>query len=39
MLACHFIDPYLGVEKRDNKIKLVLEIQKKFKNNFEKNSF
>ena len=27
MLACHFIDPDLGIEKRDSKIKLVLGIQ------------
>ena len=33
MLACHFIDPDLGVEKRDNKIKLILGIQENFKNN------
>ena len=39
MLACHFIDPDLEVEKGDNKITLVLEIQENLKNNFQKNRF
>ena len=34
MLACHFIDPDIGVEKGYDKIALILRIQKNFKKNF-----